>query len=84
MVDTDGDMYDLHGDYPPPYAQHDIGDILSVVTQSERAALAITDRTSVGRIIYALLWLPSLSDSTLHVTWVTMQVVQRALERYLG
>ena len=82
MVDTDGDMYDLHGDYPPPYAQHDIGDILSVVTQSERAALAITDRTSVGRIIYALLWLPPLS--TLHATWVTMQVVQRVLERYLG
>ena len=76
MEDSDGDMYDLRGDYPPPYAQHDIGDTLSVVTQSERAALAITDRTSVGRIIVATV--------IIYVTWVTMQVVQRALERYLG
>ena len=46
MTYNDGDMYDLHGNTPPPYAQHDY----SVVTQSERVALAITDRTSVGRI----------------------------------
>ena len=29
VEDSDGDMYDLRGDYPPPYAQHDIGDTLT-------------------------------------------------------
>ena len=75
MTDIDGDMYDLHGNHPPAYAQHAIGDILGVVTQSERAALAISDRTSVGCIVVATV--------IIYVTWVTMQVVQRGLERYL-
>jgi hypothetical protein len=35
-----------------------------------------TDRTSVGRIIVATV--------IIYVTWVTMQVIQRALERCLG
>ena len=44
--------------------------------RSERAALTNTDRTSVGRIIVATV--------IIYVTWITMQVIQRALERYLG
>ena len=76
MDDSDGDMYDLRGDYPPPYAQHDIGDTLSGVTRSEHDALTHTDRTSVGRIIVATV--------VIYVAWVTMQVIQRVLERYLG
>ena len=73
---SDGDMYDLDGDGPPPYAPHDIMDDLSGVMRSEHAALTNTDRTSVGRIIVATV--------IIYVTWVTMQVIQRALERYLG
>ena len=46
--DRDGDLYDMMGDYPPPYAPHDI-----VGHQSELSALVSTDRTSVGRIIVA-------------------------------
>ena len=51
IAGSDGDLYDLHGDVdiPPAYAQHDY----NVVNQSERSALALTDRTSVGRIIVA-------------------------------
>jgi hypothetical protein len=73
---SDGDMYDLGGDGPPPYAPHDIMDDLSGSTRPEHAALTNTDRTSVGRIIVATV--------IIYVTWITMQVIQRALERYLG
>ena len=73
---SDGDMYDLGDDGPPPYAPHDILDDLSGIIRAEHAALTNTDRTSVGRIIVATV--------IIYVTWVTMQVVQRALERYLG
>ena len=61
MADSDGELYDLHGDTPPPYAQHDY----STVTQSECAALAITDRKSVGHIIVATV--------VIYVSWITMQ-----------
>ena len=61
---SDGDLYDLDDNRPPPYIR------------SEHAALPNTDRTSVGRIIVATV--------IIYVTWVTMQVIQRALERYLG
>jgi len=73
---SDGDMYDLGDDGPPPYAPHDILDDLGGIIRMEHAALTNTDRTSVGRIIVATV--------IIYVTWVTMQVVQRALERYLG
>ncbi len=73
---SNGDMYDLDDNCPPPYAIHDFMDDLSGAIRSERAALTNTDRTSVGRIIVATV--------IIYVTWVTMQVIQRALERYLG
>ena len=74
---SDGDMYDLgDDDGPPTYAPHDILDDLSGIVRAEHAAITNTDRTSVGRIIVATV--------IIYVTWVTMQVVQRALERYLG
>ena len=73
---SDVDMYDLDDNRPPPYAIHDFMDDLSGAIRSERAALANTDRTSVGRIIVATV--------IIYVTWVTMQVIQRALERCLG
>ena len=69
--DSDGDLYDMMADYPPPYAPHDI-----VEHQSELPALVNTDRTSVGRIV--------VTTVIIYVTWVTVQVVQRALEKYLG
>ena len=47
MEDSDGNMYDLNGDYPSPYAQHDIGDDLSRATRSGRDALMQSDMTSV-------------------------------------
>ena len=58
------------------YAPHDIMDDLSGIMRSERAALTNTDRTSVGRIIAATV--------IIYVAWVTIQVIRRALERYLG
>ena len=73
---SDGDMYDLDDNRPPPYAIHDFMDDLSGALRSERTALTNTDRTSVGRIIVATV--------IIYVTWITMQVIQRALERYLG
>ena len=73
---SDGDMYDLDDNGPPPYAIHDFMDDLGGAIRSERAALTNTDRTSVGRIIVATV--------IIYVTWVTMQVIQRTLERYLG
>ena len=73
---SDGDLYDLDDNRPPPYAIHDFMDDLSGTIRSEHAALPNTDRTSVGRIIVATV--------IIYVTWVTMQVIQRALERYLG
>jgi hypothetical protein len=73
---SDGDMYDQDDNRPPPYAIHDFMDDLSGAIRSERAALTNTDRTSVGRIVVATV--------IIYVTWVTMQVIQRALERYLG
>ena len=77
MGTSDGDMYDLgDDDGPPPYAPHDILDDLSGIIRMEHAALTNTDRTSVGRIVVATV--------IIYVTWVTMQVIQRALERYLG
>ena len=69
--DSNGDLYDMMGDYPPPYAPNDI-----VGHQSELSALVNTDRTSVGRIIVATV--------VIYVTWVTMQVVRRTLEKYLA
>ena len=69
MEDSDGDMYDLRGDYPPPYAQHDIGDDLSRATRSGQDALMRSGVTSVGRIIVATV--------VVYVTWVTLQVVYR-------
>ena len=76
MEGSDGDMYDLRGECPLPYAPHDIMDDLNGIARSEHAALTNTDRTSVGRIIVATV--------IIYVTWVTMQVVQRALGRCLG
>ena len=76
VAGSDGDMYDLDDNGPPPYAIHDFMDDLGGAIRSERAALTNTDRTSVGRIIVATV--------IIYVTWVTMQVIQRALERYLG
>ena len=73
---SDGDMYDLDDNRPPPYAIHDFMDDLIGALRSERTALTNADRTSVGRIIVATV--------IIYVTWVTMQVIQRALERYLG
>ena len=69
--DSDGDLYDLMAEYPPPYAPHDI-----VEHRSELPALVNTDRMSVGRIVVATV--------IIYVTWVAMQVVQRALERCLA
>ena len=69
--DSDGDLYGMFSDYAPPYAPHDI-----VGHRSELPALVNTDRISVGRIVVATV--------IIYVTWVTMQVVQRALERYLA
>ena len=70
-IDDDGDLYDLMEMHPPPYAPHDI-----VEHRSELPALVNTDRMSVGRMVVAAV--------IIYVTWVTMQVVQRALERYLA
>ena len=39
-------------------------------------ALVTDDRTSVGRIIVATI--------IIYVTWITMQVIQRTLEKYLA
>jgi hypothetical protein len=69
--DDDGDMYDMLAMYPPPYASHDI-----VEHRSEPSALVTDDRTSVGRIIVATI--------IIYVTWITMQVIQRTLEKYLA
>ena len=69
--DDDGDMYDMLAMYPPPYASHDI-----VEHRSEPSALVTDDRTSVGRIIVAAI--------IIYVTWITMQVIQRTLEKYLA
>ena len=69
--DDDGDMYDMLAMYPPPYASHDI-----VEHRSEPSALITDDRTSVGRIIVATI--------IIYVTWITMQVIQRTLEKYLA
>ena len=69
--DDDGDMYDMLSMYPPPYASHDI-----VEHRSELPALVADDRTSVGRIIVATI--------IIYVTWITMQVIQRTLEKYLA
>ena len=76
MEGSDGDITDLRGEGPPPYAPHGIMDDLSGIARprSEHAALTNTDRTSVGCIIVATV--------IIYVTWVTMQVIQRALERY--
>ena len=68
---SDGDLHDLLGECPPPYAPQDI-----VGPQSEPAALINTDRTSVGRIVVATI--------VIYVTWVAMQVIQRALKMYLA
>ena len=68
-AESDGDLYDHLNDFPPHYAQHDIA-----VPQSELAALTDPERTSMGRIVVATI--------IIYVTWVTMQVKQRTLERY--
>ena len=69
MADSNGDMYDHLSESPPPYAQQDV-----VVPESARAALTISDRTSVGRIVVA--------TAIIYIIWVTMQVIQRTLEKY--
>ena len=69
--DSDGDLYGMFSDYAPPYAPHDI-----VGHRSELPALVNIDRISVGRIVVAAI--------VIYVTWVTMQVVQRTLEKYLA
>ena len=69
--DSDGDLYDMLEMCPPPYAPHDI-----VEHRSELPALVTDDRTSVGRIVVATI--------IIYVTWVTMQVIQRTLEKYLA
>ena len=71
VVESDGDLYDMIGDYPPPYAPHDI-----VGHRPELPALVNTDRTSVGRI--------GVTTIVIYVTRVTMQVVQPTLEKYLA
>ena len=69
--DSDGDLYDMLEMYPPPNAPHDI-----VEHRSELPALVNTDRMSVGRIVVATI--------IIYVTWITMQVVHRTLERDLA
>ena len=64
-------MITFSSKFPPPYAQHEI-----VVPRSDPAALATSDITSVGHIVVATV--------IIYVTWVTMQVIQRTLERYLA
>ena len=56
---------------PPPYASHDI-----VEHRSGPSALITDDRMSVGRIVVATI--------IIYVTWVTMQVIQRTLEKCLA
>ena len=69
--DNNGGLYGMLDMYPPPYASHDI-----VEHRSELPALVTDDRTSVGRIIVATI--------IIYVTWITMQVIQRTLEKYLA